>query len=162
LKKYIGGTIVITGDNFKDKRGLIWTSWEKNKYTKLNFKHDKFSLSKKNVLRGLHYDNKTWKLVSCPFGKFYLVVVNLDKKSKFYKKFFSITLSQEKNIQVLIPPKFANGHLCLSDFCLFHNKLSYKGKYVDVKDQKNLKWYDKDLKIDWPIKKKLILNKRDK
>ena len=162
MKKYIGGVKVLIGDNFKDKRGLIWTSWKKNKFTKLDFKHDKFSLSKKNVLRGLHYDNKTWKLVSCPYGKFFLVVINYNKKSKFYKKKFTIMMSQSENIQVLIPPNFANGHLCLSKFCLFHYKLSYSGKYSDVKNQKNIKWHEKDLNINWPIKKKLILNKRDK
>ena len=65
---------------FKDKRGYLWTSWKKNKI-KLRFNHDKFAVSKKNVFRGLHYDNKTWKLVSCVYGKIFLVIVNLDKKT---------------------------------------------------------------------------------
>ena len=69
---------VITSDNYADKRGLIWTSWKKNNLN-LNFEHDKFSFSKKNVLRGLHYDNKTWKLISCPYGKIFFVVVNCSK-----------------------------------------------------------------------------------
>ena len=43
---------------FKDHRGLYWTSWEKKKH-RLNFNHDKFSVSKKNTLRGLHGDTKT-------------------------------------------------------------------------------------------------------
>ena len=45
------------------------------------YNHDKFSLSKKNVLRGLHGDRKTWKLVSCTYGKLFLVIVNFNKKS---------------------------------------------------------------------------------
>ena len=60
------------------------------------------------------------------------------------------------------PPYFANGHLCLSKDCVFHYKLSYKGKYSDVKNQQNLKWDDIRLKINWPIKKNLIMSKRDK
>ncbi len=68
--------------NFKDHRGYYWTSWKKNSIKKINFVHDKFSLSKKNVLRGLHGDSKTWKLISCPYGKFLLVVVNCIKNSK--------------------------------------------------------------------------------
>ena len=67
---------------FIDNRGYYWTSWKKGQIKKIKFKHDKFSLSKKNVLRGLHGDTKTWKLVSCPYGKFLLVVVNYKKKSK--------------------------------------------------------------------------------
>ena len=54
--------------SFKDKRGYYWTSWKKNLIKNLEFRHDKFSLSKKNVLRGLHGDKKTWKLISCPYG----------------------------------------------------------------------------------------------
>ncbi len=162
MKSYIGGVLVFNNSLFKDKRGLIWSSWKKKSGFKVKFNHDKFSLSKKNVLRGLHYDNKTWKLVSCPYGKLFLAIVNIDKKSNFYKKKFSIILSHKKNVQVLIPPNFANGHLCLSDYCLFHYKLSYNGKYSDVKNQKNIKWNNKNLNIQWPIKKNLILNNRDK
>ena len=55
----------------QDKRGLIWTSWDKKLYPKKIFNRDKFSLSKKNVLRGLHYDLKSWKLISCVYGNFF-------------------------------------------------------------------------------------------
>ena len=48
---------VIKSSIFKDHRGYLWTSWE-NKKIKLNFNHDKFSISKKNTLRGLHGDKK--------------------------------------------------------------------------------------------------------
>ena len=79
-------------NNFKDHRGYYWTSWEKNSIKKINFVHDKFSLSKKNVLRGLHGDSKTWKLISCPYGKFLLVVVNCIKNSNDYLKWKSLTI----------------------------------------------------------------------
>ena len=147
--------------SFKDYRGFYWTSWRKNFFKKIKFKHDKFSLSKKNVLRGLHGDNKTWKLVSCPFGKFLLVVVDCQKKSKNYLKWNSWILSHENGLQILIPPNFANGHLCLSDKCLFHYKLSYRGDYLDAKDQFSIKWNDPKLKINWGIKRP-ILSRRDK
>ena len=146
--------------SFKDYRGFYWTSWHKKFFKKIKFKHDKFSLSKKNVLRGLHGDNKTWKLVSCPFGKFLLVVVDCQKKSKNYLKWNSWILSHENGLQILIPPNFANGHLCLSDKCLFHYKLSYRGDYLDAKDQFSIKWNDPKLKIKWGIKRP-ILSKRD-
>ena len=146
---------------FKDLIGYYWTSWKKGSIKKIKFKHDKFSMSKKNVLRGLHGDSKTWKLVSCPYGKFLLVVVNCNKKSKDYLKWKSWTLSHDNGVQLLIPPNYANGHLCLSDRCLFHYKLSYKGSYLDAKQQFSLKWDDPKLNINWGIKKP-ILSKRDK
>ena len=152
---------IIKSSIFKDFRGSYWTTWEKNKIN-LNFNHDKFSISKKNVLRGLHGDKKTWKLVSCVFGKVYLVIVNYNKKSKNFLKVKEIVLEDKINKQVLIPPNYLNGFLCLSKKCVFHYKLSYKGKYSDVKDQTALKWNDSRLKIKWPQKKKIILSQRDK
>ena len=147
--------------SFKDHRGHYWTSWKNELLKNIKFKHDKFSLSKKNVLRGLHGDSKTWKLVSCPYGKFILVVVNCEKRSKDYLKWKSWILSHENGIQILIPPNYANGHLCLSDNCLFHYKLSYKGSYHDVKQQFSLRWNDPKLNINWRIRKPILSN-RDK
>ena len=82
---------------FKDKRGYYWTSWKRGPKKNLEFKHDKFSLSRKNVLRGLHGDRKTWKLISCPYGKFFLVVVNCIKNSKDYLKWRSYILSHQNS-----------------------------------------------------------------
>ena len=147
---------------FKDNRGTLWTSWLKNKKLKLVFNHDKFSISKKKVLRGLHYDNKTWKLISCVYGRVFFVVVDCRKNSKNYLKTFSIILNSKENIQILVPPNFANGHLCLSKECVFHYKLSYRGNYSDVNSQKVLKWNDRRLDIKWPIKKDIVLSNRDK
>ena len=152
---------IFKNKSFKDHRGYYWTSWKKGEIKKVYFKHDKFSLSKKNVLRGLHGDKKTWKLVSCPYGKFLLVIVNYVKTSKNYLKSKSLILSQENGVQVLIPPNYANGHLCLTNKCLFHYKLSYRGKYIDAKEQFSLRWNDPKLKIKWKIIKP-ILSKRDK
>ena len=147
---------------FIDKRGYYWSSWKKKDYSEINFIHDKFSISKKKVLRGLHGDDKTWKLVSCVFGKVFFVVVNYNTKSKYYFKHKTYILSHKNRLQVLVPPKYLNGFLCLSKDCVFHYKLSYKGKYNDLKNQYSLKWNDKNLKIKWPLKKKLIISKRDR
>mgnify|MGYP001501151546 CR=1 FL=1 len=153
---------VLKGTIFKDFRGTLWTSWQKNKKIKLDFNHDKFSVSKKKVLRGLHYDKKTWKLISCVYGEVFFVVVDCRPNSTNYLKHDSFLLKAKDNIQILVPPNFANGHLCLSNECVFHYKLSYKGKYSDVNNQKTLKWNDKRLKIKWPKIKGIIMSERDK
>ncbi len=121
---------------------------------------DKFSISKKNVLRGLHCDFKSWKLVTCVYGKIFLVVVDMRKNTKNYLKYKSFILSHEKPRLILIPPYYANAHLCLSHKCVFHYKWSYKGKYIDANMQKSYRWNDPEIKIKWPIKKP-ILSKRD-
>ena len=158
----IKGIKIIKGSKFKDHRGSLWTSWEDKKNTRIIFNHDKFSMSKKDVLRGLHYDSKTWKLISCVFGKVFFVVVNCKQSSKEYLKVFTKILNEKDNIQILVPPGFANGHLCISKKCLFHYKLSYKGKYSDVSNQNVLKWNDDRIKINWPKKINLITSKRDR
>ena len=69
----------IKNSSFKDNRGFYWTTWKKGILKNLEFNHDKFSISKKKVLRGLHCDFKSWKLVTCTFGKVFLVVVDMKK-----------------------------------------------------------------------------------
>ena len=151
----------IINSSFKDHRGFYWSSWNSRKLKNIKFNHDKFSLSKKNVLRGLHGDRKTWKLLSCPYGKLLLVVVNFEKKSKSFLKWNSWIWSQKNGIQILVPPNYLNGYLCLSNECLLHYKLSYKGRYFDVKKQFSLRWNDPKINIKWGIKNP-ILSKRDK
>ena len=152
---------VFKNSSFKDNRGYYWTSWKKGIVKNIIFNHDKFSLSKKNVLRGLHGDKKMWKLVSCVYGKFFIAVVDLNKNSKSYLKWKTWILSQKNNIQLLIPPNYANGHYCLSDYCLFHYKLSYKGFYTGHRQQFSIRWNDPKIDIKWPCKKP-ILSMRDK
>jgi dTDP-4-dehydrorhamnose 3,5-epimerase len=156
----IKGIKIIYGNNHKDQRGFIWTSW-KQKKNDINFNHDKFSTFKRNVFKGFHWDNKTWKLMSCVFGKILLTIVNCKKESDQYLEFYQLELSHTKNIQVLIPPMFGNSTLCLSDEAVLHYKLSYNGKYNDTNKQYSMKWHDKRLKINWP-KVKFVLSKRDK
>ena len=82
----------INNSSFKDKRGFYWTTWKKGIFRKIKFNHDKFSISKKKTLRGLHCDFKSWKLVTCVYGKILLVVVDMRKKSKNYLKSKKIIL----------------------------------------------------------------------
>tara|TARA_B100000282_G_scaffold239897_1_gene182624 strand:+ start:4468 stop:4965 length:498 start_codon:yes stop_codon:yes gene_type:complete len=146
---------------FKDSRGKIWTSWDKNFFRNIRFNLDKFTTSKKNVLRGFHGDTKSWKLVTCLKGEILSVIVDYRKNSKNYLKYTKIKMSEKNRISVLIPPNFLNSWLCISKECLYQYKYSFKGKYNDVKDQISIKWNDPKINFRWPIKKP-ILSKRDK
>ena len=77
---------ILKNSTFKDKRGYYWTTWKKGDVEKIKFNHDKFSISKKNVLRGFHCDFKSWKLVTCVLGKVILALVNVNKNDKNYLK----------------------------------------------------------------------------
>ena len=71
MKKRI---FVLKNSIFKDHRGYYWTTWTKKNFKKLKFNHDKFSISKKNVLRGFHCDSRSWKLVTCVYGKWDVMI----------------------------------------------------------------------------------------
>ena len=147
-------------DVFEDFRGELFTLY-KQEESNLYFNHDKVSISKQNVLRGLHFDSKEWKLITFLSGEIYLVVVDNRPESENYLKWDWIVLTAKNRKQVLIPPMFANGHFILSQEATFFYKWSYSGEYPDVKDQFTLKWDDSRINIHWPIINP-ILSERDK
>jgi dTDP-4-dehydrorhamnose 3,5-epimerase len=160
-KTQLEGVLLIKPDIFEDFRGQYIETYNEELYQKsgipIKFVQDDISISSKHVLRGLHGDEKTWKLVSCLSGTFYLVVVNCDTTSSDFGKWQSFLLSETNRLQVLIPPKHGNGHLVLSESAIFHYKQS---EYYDRAGQFSYKWNDPRLNIWWPIKNP-ILSRRD-
>ena len=152
---------ILPSTNFEDFRGSYVEIYNEKlfKYAGLtqNFIQDDISTSYSNVLRGIHGDSKTWKLVSCLKGSFYLVVVNNDSSSAEFGKWEGFTLSDVNRIQILIPPKFGNGHLVLSESAIFHYKQTTD---YDREGQFTLMWNDPKLNIWWPTSNP-ILSRRD-
>ena len=146
---------------FEDFRGSYIETYNLKLYQEagitVDFVQDDISVSARHVLRGIHGDAETWKLVSCLQGKFYLVAVNWDEASPQHGQWESFELSEENHLQVLIPPKFGNGHVVLSDRAIFHYKQS---TYYSRAGQFTLIWNDPKLNIRWPVKEP-ILSKRD-
>lgn len=153
----LAGIEIFEKDCFKDNRGELFTIWKKTDTPLIDFNHDKIAVSSKNVLRGLHTD-KSWKLITCIFGKIQLVVLNLDTNE--YTDFI-LNSSDDKKLSVLVPPGFYNGHLVLSDKAIFYYKWFYEGEYPDVNDQLSILWNDPKVNIDW-LTQDPILSERDK
>ncbi|MCX8126134.1 MAG: dTDP-4-dehydrorhamnose 3,5-epimerase [Dehalococcoidia bacterium] len=160
-KTELPGVLLVKPSAFEDHRGFYVETYNEKLYREnginIHFVQDDISVSYKNVLRGIHGDPETWKLVSCLYGAFYLVVVNLDKNSEYFGKWVAFTLSAKNNLQVLIPPWHGNGHLVLTDVAIFHYKQS---TYYNPKIQFTYKWDDPALNIWWPVKTP-ILSRRD-
>lgn len=153
---------IFNPDVYTDFRGELWTLWDKKTFQPdIEFNHDKVSISRKNVIRGIHGDTKSWKLITCLHGEIYFVVVDNRVDSKNYLKWDWKILSAKNKISILLPPMFGNGFCVLSKKCVFHYKWSYQGKYPDVDDQFTLKWNDPNIGISWPISNP-ILQKRDR
>jgi len=153
--------LLIKLDAFEDHRGSYLELYNKEMYGKnginIEFVEDDISIATRAVIKGIHGDLSTWKLISCLHGKFYLVVINYNEESKDCGKWESFVLSESNNCQVLVPPKHGNGHQCVSDKSIFHYKQS---SYYNPKEQFTIKWDDPRFDIWWPIKKP-ILSQRD-
>lgn len=160
-KTTLGDVLLIKLDVFEDYRGEYIETYNEELYQKngidIKFVQDDISVSTKNVLRGIHGDSETWKLISCLYGKFYLVVVNCDVNSENFGKWESFMLSDVNRLQVLVPPKYGNAHLILSNKAIFHYKQS---TYYNPKKQFTYKWNEPKFNIWWPIKNP-ILSQRD-
>lgn len=160
-KTNLEGVLLIKPDIFEDFRGQYVESYNEELYKKngvgVKFVQDDFSVSMRGVLRGIHCDSKSWKLVSCMYGRFYLVIVNGNKNSKEFGKWQSFVLSDINRIQVLVPPKHGVAHLILSDTAIFNYKQSH---YYNPARQATFRWDDPRFKIWWPTKNP-ILSQRD-
>lgn len=161
-KTVLDGVLLIKPPTmFEDFRGTYTEIYNKELFVQagidVDFIQDDISISSKHVLRGIHGDTKTWKLISCLHGNFYMVVVNWDESSPQYRKWASFDLSEKNRLQILVPPKFGNGHLVLSEEAIFHYKQT---TYYDRTSQFTLMWDDPKINIWWPVKSP-ILSKRD-
>jgi dTDP-4-dehydrorhamnose 3,5-epimerase len=144
--------LVKPATNFLDFRGRYLEIYNTNLYKRakisIDFIQDDVSISSKGVLRGLHGDRKTWKLISCLTGTLYVIVVNNDENSRQYRKWENFTLSGENYFQLLIPPNFGVGHLVMSNSAIFHYKQSTE---YDREAQFTIKWNDPNFNFWWPI-----------
>ena len=165
-KTKLEGVLIFKLDPFEDFRGEYVELFNEKNYLKeikkayrgtnfvkdsagLKFVEDDISTGTCGVLKGVHGDNKTWKLITCLFGKFYFVVLNHNIKTANYGKWEGFTLSDKNRLQVLVPPNYGNGHFVLSDYSIFHYKQT---SYYDPPVQFTVKWNDPKFKIWWPVK----------
>ena len=164
LETNFKGLFVITTDLFKDERGyLVETYQEDILFKKLSFRSilELEVESKKNVLRGMHYQLEPYaqaKIIRVSKGRVLDVVVDLRKDSETYGENFSIILNDENQRQLYVPEGFAHGYYVLSDIARVTYKMNniYFKKYA-----KGIFYNDRALNIDWGMDKSPILSKQD-
>lgn len=144
---------------YKDDRGTLKELFNKKKINK-KFIFEFVSLSKKNVVRGLHFQIKKpqAKFISVAYGKVFDVVIDLRKKSKTFGKKFEIILDSKKNTSLYIPEGFAHGFKSLENDSIMIYACSNK-RYPKL--ERGIIWNDKNLKINWPNKNKNFVSSKD-
>lgn len=152
-KCYIDGLYIIEPAVHGDSRGYFMETYNQRDMEEngLNmvFVQDNQSMSKKGVLRGLHFQKEfpQGKLVRVIRGNVFDVAVDLRSGSKTYGKWFGVELSAENKKQFYISEGFAHGFLVLSDEAEFCYKVT---DFYHPGDEGGLAWNDPEIGIEWP------------
>jgi len=162
-KTEIPGLLVIQPDVFSDSRGFFFESYSKKRYEDLGiqgeFVQDNFSRSKKNTVRGIHYqvgEKAQGKLCQVIEGEVLDVAVDIRFNSPTFGKHFSLILSSETKVQLWIPIGFAHGFSVLSDEAIFSYKCT---NYYSKADERAIIFNDPDLNIDWRVEEPIVSEK---
>ncbi len=156
------GVYLVKPSVHEDARGNFYETYNEKEYKAAGltatFVQDDVSRSVGGVLKGMHGDPGTTKLVQCTAGKVYAVILNCDESSPDFGKWESFILSDENKFQLYIPPMYGNGYYVLSDYAVYTYKQStYYGEYK----QFTYKYNDERFGIVWPDEAKVV-SERDK
>ena len=138
-----------------DKRGFLKETFRKNKIQSKYLPFSYYVNSKKNVIRGFHFQYKFQqiKYITVLKGKILDCVIDLRKKSKTFGKVYKITLSEKNSLSLYIPEGFAHAYMTLEkeNIVLYNLSNYYKPSF-----ESGIIWNDNDLNINWPIKKPFL------
>ena len=154
----IKGVCTLNPRVFEDSRGFFYESWNQEIFNnavgeEVKFVQDNHSSSDAGVLRGLHYQlepKPQGKLVRCISGSIFDVAVDIRKNSPTFGEWTSVFLDNINKLMFWIPVGFAHGFLSLDN----NTEVLYKASGLWSKEQdRSIRWNDKDINIDWPLKK---------
>ena len=154
------GLFIIKQNINIDKRGFLRET-HNERIIKKKFNFEYFTFSKKNILRGFHFQTKYTqsKYVNVIKGKILDCVIDLRKNSKTYCKSFKIILSDKNSLGLFIPKGFAHAYYSYEKENLIYYKLD---NYYKPNFEKGIIWNDKGLNIKWPSMKPIVSNKDKK
>ena len=166
-KSYIEGLYILDPLVFEDTRGVFFETFNLQNFKKkigleVEFVQDNESISKQNVLRGLHFQLPPFaqgKLVRVVSGKAIDIAVDLRKNSPTYGKHEIVELSSENKKQFWIPPGFAHGFVALEENTIFNYKCT---NYYSPVSERTIQWNDPLLNIDWEVSEPIISEKDQK
>lgn len=166
IETKIPDVLILEPRVFGDNRGFFYESFnakifERETGIKTQFVQDNHSRSRKNVLRGLHYQiqQSQGKLVRVARGAVFDVAVDIRKSSPTFGEWVGCILNEENKKQLWIPPNCAHGFLVLSEFADFLYKTT---DYYAPEYERAILWNDRDIGIEWPIDGEPILSAKDR
>ena len=161
-KLNLEGLLLVKSDVFKDDRGFFIETYKDSAFEALGlpkFVQDNFSFSKKNVLRGLHFQlppKAQGKLVRCLEGQIWDVAVDIRSASPTYGQWQGVELSESSGHALFVPEGFAHGFVVLSDSArvLYKTTAEYAPEL-----ERGIVWNDTNIKIDWLVSKPILASR---
>jgi dTDP-4-dehydrorhamnose 3,5-epimerase len=162
MKTSLPDIIMVNPGIYKDPRGFLMEIFHQEKYAENGihqaFVQDNYSHSKKDTIRGLHYQlkNPQGKLVCVIAGEIFDVVVDIRRGSPTFEQWLGVILSAENRHQIYIPEGFAHG------FCVMSETADVIYKCTDFykpDDNFGILWSDRSLGINWPVKEPILSEK---
>jgi dTDP-4-dehydrorhamnose 3,5-epimerase len=161
----IPGVLVLRSDVFCDRRGHFLESYNRRELARAGihsrFVQDNVSHSRRNVVRGLHYQTRQHaqgKLVRALHGSIYDVAVDIRIDSPAFGCHFGIELNAEEGHALWIPAGLAHGFSVLSEEAVVHYKVT---NYYFPQHERCLRWNDPELGIEWPLNGPALLSPKD-
>ena len=154
LETELPGVLILEPRIFKDERGAFCETYNERAMGQVglptHWVQDNFSVSKQNVVRGIHYQiqNTQGKLVRVTHGIVWDVAVDLRRSSPTFGKHVGVELSGENGRLFWIPEGFGHGFVALSDTAGFAYKVT---EYYSPADERTLLWNDPAIAIPWPV-----------
>lgn len=154
------GVLVLTPNVYRDNRGAFMETWNLRAMTEAGLPsewvQDNFSLSKKNVLRGIHYQvtQPQGKLVRVTHGRVLDVAVDLRRSSPTFGKHVAVDLDGDTGRMLWIPVGFGHGFLVLSETAGFAYKVT---DYYSPAGERTIQWNDPDIAIAWPVSSDVVV-----
>ncbi len=144
--------VLIKSTISRDERGFFLESYKKSEFDDngipWEFKQDNISFSRKNVLRGMHFQIPPYtqgKLVRVISGRIFDVAVDLRRKSRYFKKWVGFELSPSGGEMLWIPPGFAHGFYAIEDSTVHYKVTAEYNREMES----GIRWNDPIISIDW-------------
>ena len=160
IKTDFSGVLLYTPKVLEDSRGSFMESYRSEWFTGVKFIQDNEAVSKKGVIRGLHFQLPPFgqtKLIRVIEGEILDIIVDLRKSSETFGKVFSIRLSDENKTQLLVPKGFAHGYATLSESTTVLYKVD---QYYNKKYDTGIYPLSESLSIDWRLSD-ILLSEKD-
>ena len=148
------GVLLLTPKQFSDSRGLFMETYNHRCMEEMglptSWPQDNFSLSRRNVVRGLHYQltQPQGKLVRVLFGAVLDIAVDLRRSSPTFGKSLALELCAEDRTLLWIPEGFAHGFAVLTEEAGFAYKVT---DFYSAAAERTILWNDPDLDLAWPV-----------